>query len=398
MFKPLEGVNVVDLTLAGSGPSCTKLMTEFGANDIWVEALNGTSTRNVHKYDFYCTGKRAIALNLKTPEGKEALTRILEKADVFVSNYRPKGLKNLGLTYEEVKAVKPDIIYATLTGFGEEGAEANDAGYDPVAFWAKGGLLQDFAEKGSLLVPPIAVGDITTGLALFGGICAALYKRRLTGEGCHVFSSLLGSAAYLNHDALIEVQYGEEYPKTRLKPRRAMLNTYQCSDGRWITMTITDKFEKYFHPLLKAIGREDLIGDPRWQCIEDTMYEHAPELVAIFDEAFANMTQKEALEALHSIDAPVAPVQTTEELISDAQVLANKYVYKLEASVPPEGAGSPDIWVPASPIKYNSVDSGVTGQTRGPRIGEHSVDILKEYGYDDAKIRDMLDRGIARQA
>ncbi len=398
MFKPLEGVTVVDLTLAGSGPSCTKLLAELGANDIWVEALSGTSTRAVHKFDFYTTGKRAIALNLKTPEGKEALTRMLKTADVFVSNYRPKGLAHLGLSYEEVKAIRPDIIYATLTGFGEEGEEANAAGYDPVAFWAKGGLLQDIAEKGTLVVPPVAIGDISTGAILFGGISAALYKRAQTGEGCHVMASLLNSAVYMNHDALIEVQYGEEYPKTRLEPRRSMLNTYKCSDGKWISITITDKFEKYFNPLLKVLGREDLIGDPRWQKIEDTMYEGAPELVKIFDEAFAKMTQDEAIEAMHSIDAPVARVQSTKDLLTDPQVLANKYIYKLEATVPPEGAGDPEIWVPSSPLKYNNVDSGVIGNTRGPKIGEHSAEILKEYGFSDGEIQDMINRGITKQA
>lgn len=394
MYRPLEGIHVVDLTLAGSGPSCTKLLAEFGADVIWIEALSGTSTRAVHKYDFYCTGKRNLTLNLKTPEGKEALRRIIEKGDVFVSNYRPKGLAHLGLSYEEVKAIKPDIIYATLTGFGEEGEEANNAGYDPVAFWAKGGMLRDIAEKGSLVVPPIAVGDITAGISLFGGICLALLGRAKTGEGCHVFTSLLAQAAYLNHDALIEVQYGEEYPKSRLYPRRSMLNTYQCSDGKWITMTITDKFEKYFHPLLKAIGREDLVGGPRWQKIEDTMYEGAPELVKIFDEAFAKMTQEEALAVLRSIDAPVDKVQSTEEMMKDPQVLANKYVYKLEATVPPAGAEDPEIWVPASPIKVNDVDCGVTGRTRGPRLGEHSVEILKEYGFSEAEVQDFIERKI----
>lgn len=394
MYQPLKEIRVLDLTLAGSGPSCTKLLAEFGADVIWVEALKGTSTRMVHKYDFYCTGKRNLTLNLKTPEGKEALGRILKKADVFVSNYRPKGLKNLGLTYEEVRAVKPDIIYATLTGFGEEGPECNRPGYDPVAFWSKGGLLRDIAEKGSLVVPPIAVGDITAGMGLFGGICAALYGRKMTGRGCHVFTSLLAQAAYLNHDALIETQYGEQYPKSRLEPRRSMLNTYQCKDGKWITMTITDKFEKYFKPLLKVIGREDLTENPKWQKIEDTMYEGAPELVRIFDEAFGKMTQDEAIAALQSIDAPVDRVQSTEEMMRDPQVLANKYVYKLEASVPPTGAEDPEIWVPASPIKFDNVDCGVLDKKRGPKLGENSIEILKEYGFEEKEITDMIAKGI----
>lgn len=394
MYKPLEGIKVIDLTLAGSGPSCTKLLAEFGADVIWVEALSGTTTRAVHKFDFYTTGKEAITLNLKSPEGKEALTRMIKDSDVFVSNYRPKGLRSLGLTYDEVKEIKQDIIYATLNGFGEVGPEADNAGYDPVAFWAKGGLLRDIAEKGSIVVPPIAIGDITAGQGLFGGICAGLIGRAKTGEGCHVFTSLLSQAVYLNHDALIETQYGEEYPKSRLQPRRSLLNTYECSDGKWITITIVDKFEKYFNPLMKLIEREDLIGDPRWNSIEDTMYDGAEELVRILDAGFATMTQDEAISGLNAIDAPVDRVQSTEDLLTDPQVLANKYIYKLEATEPPVGADNPEIYVPASPIKFNDVDCGVLDKEKGPRLGENSVQVLKRYGYSDEEIQDFIDRKI----
>ena len=397
MYQPLKGIKVVDLTLAGSGPSCTKLLCEFGAEVIWIENLSGTSTRTVHKYDFYCTGKRALSINLKTPEGQEAIHRILKTADVFVSNYRPKALVHLNLTYDEVKAIKPDIIYATLTGFGEEGEQANDAGYDTVAFWGKGGLLRDIAERGTLVVPPIAVGDISTGITLFGGICSALYGRSQTGKGCHVFTSLLSQAVYMNHDALIETQYGEPYPKTRREPRRSMLNTYCCSDGKWITMAIADNFEKYFHPLLRVLGREDLIGDPRWTCIEDTMYDGAPELVAIFDKAFAKMTQDEAIEALNSIDVPVSRVQSTADVLHDKQVLDNNYIYQLDATNPPEGATDSKIWVPASPIKFNTTDSGIHGHEKAPAIGQDTTSVLLEYGFSEEEIQEMLKKKIAVQ-
>lgn len=395
MLKPLSGIKVLDLTLAGSGPSCTKLLAEFGAEVIWVEPLTGTSTRTVHKFDFYSTGKRSLCLNLKTDEGQEAISRIIKDSDVFVSNYRPKALVNLHLTYEEVKALKPDIIYATLTGFGEVGEEANNPGYDSVAFWSKGGMLSDIAEKGSLVVPPVAVGDITSGMGLFGGICASLYGRSQTGKGCHVYTSLLAQAIYLNHDALIETQYGEEYPKTRKKPRRSLLNTYKCKDGKWITLTLITHFEKYFDAFMNAIGLPELVGDPRWSCLEDTMYENAPELVEILDEAFSKMTQDEAVKALEAIDLPVSKVQSTKDLLTDPQVLANKYIYPLEATVPPED-GPEEIVVPASPIKIESEDHGVTGHKKGPKLGEHSVEILTEYGFSEEEIKDMLDKHIIK--
>jgi crotonobetainyl-CoA:carnitine CoA-transferase CaiB-like acyl-CoA transferase len=332
MYKPLEGIKIVDFTLAGAGPSCTKLLTEYGADDIWIEPLTGSSTRTVHKFDFYTNGKRDITLNLKSSEGLEVMYRLIKKADVFVSNYRPKAVQKLGLGYEKLKELNPRLIYATLTGFGEEGPAANDPGYDPVAFWARGGMLLDFAEKGSLVVPPIAVGDIASGQALAGGICAALYQREKTGKGCRVFTSLLAMAAYLNHDAVVETQYGEEYPKSRLAPRRSLLNTYRCGDGKWITVSVAQDFDRYFGNLMKAVGRGDLAGDPRWTCMEDTMYEKAPELVAILDEAFAKMTQAEAIAALESIDAPVSKVQSTAEMMKDPQVLKTTMCLRLKPS------------------------------------------------------------------
>ena len=393
MYEPLKGIKVVDFCLAGSGPSATKLLCEFGASVIWVEPLTGSSTRNVHKYDFYTTGKRNITLNLKSEKGMEAMHRLIADADVFVTNYRPRAVKKLGLDYETLSVKYPQLIYGTLTGFGTEGTEVNDAGYDPVAFWAKGGMLSDFAEKGTLLVPPIAIGDISTGAFLAGGIATALYGREKTGKGCHVLTSLLGSAAYINHDAAVEVQYGEQYPKSRLNPRRPLNNTYRCSDGKWFVLSLFNQFERYFDRLLtEVIDRPDLVG--KYTCYEDTMGENAPAFVAILDEAFSKMTRDEAIARLKAIDAPVNAVLTTEEMLHDPQVMANNYFYKLEATVPP--ADSPDgkIWVPASPIKFNDIESGVHGHERGPKLGEQSVEILREYGYTDEEIQAMLEEKI----
>lgn len=398
MYDLLKGIKVVDFTLAGSGPSCTKLLTEMGADTIWVEPLAGTSTRTVHKFDFYTAGKRNITLNLKDEKGKEAMYRMIKDADVFVSNYRPKANKKLGLDYETLKAINPRLIYATLTGFGETGEKVNNAGYDPVAFWAEGGLLQDIAEKGTLVVPPIAVGDITTGMCLAFGVASALYNREKTGEGTHVFTSLLANAVYLNHDAFIEVQYGEKYPKTRKAPRRSMLNTYQCGDGKWISLSIAQNFDRYWKPFVtKVLKRPDLANNPKYQVMEDTMYENAPALVEIFDEAFAKMTRDEAIEKLRAIDAPVDAVQSTEDLMTDQQVLDNKYIFKREASMPPS-EDQKDIWIPAAPLKVGDESCGTDNVTRGPKLGEHSVEILKEYGYTDEEIQDMLDRKVISTA
>ena len=254
-------------------------------------------------------------------------------------------------------------------------------------------MMSDIAEKGSLVVPPVAIGDISTGMALFGGICAALYGRQVTGQGCKLSTSLLATAAYLNHDALIETQYGEEYPKRRTAPRRALFNTYRCKDDQWITIAILDNFCTYFPGLLRAVGRPDLIGDPRWTCIEDTMYEKAPELVAILDQAFSSLSQEEAVQALTAIDVPVSCVQHTRDLLEDPQVLTNHYIYPLEATTPPPD-GRKEILVPCAPVKINSPEYGTVGHTPGPMPGEHSSEILKEYGFSDHEIESMRTKKI----
>ena len=402
---PLKGIRVVDLTIAGAGPSCTKLLSEAGAEVIWVEAPKGASTREVHKYDFYTAGKKAVCIDLKTPEGRRFIEEAIRRADVFVSNYRPKGIENLHLTYEEVCAIKPDIIYARLTGYGELGPDRNLPGYDPVAFWARSGMMQDIAEKGTLIIPPIAVGDISSGAVLFGGICTALFQRERTGRGCCVSTSLFANSIYFNHDALIEVQYGEEYPKSRKNPRRALLNNYRCRDGKWIALSMASDFDRYFHPLMEVMGlaAEDTPG--RFATVEDVTYENAPEVVELLDVAFAQIDSDEAQRRLKSIDFPFSMIRATRDILADPQAIANGYILQREATVPPAGGSDRDgggdgdrpmITIPAGPLKFDTYAYGTTIHHKGPCLGENTVEVLREMGFEEEEIRDMLERGIAK--
>ena len=393
-MKNLGGIKVVDLTTAGSGPSCTKLLAEWGADVVWVEPAAGTSARTVHKFDFYTVDKRDIVINLKAPEGREVMERLLGQADVFVTNYRTQALGRLGLSYEALKAKFPRLVYASITGYGLEGPQADEPGYDPVAFWSKGGMLRDFAEQGSMLVPPISVGDVATGQALAGGIAAALLGRERSGEGQLVTISLLAQAVYLNHDALVEVQYGEEYPHTRRAPRRALLNTYQCSDGKWVALVITANFDKDFVPFMKAMGLERELETHQWRTVDDTMYEGAPELVAILDRAFAKITQQEAMAILKGLNIPSSEVRTTKELLCDPQVLANGYIHQMTATVPPD-ADTPVIWIPTSPVQFGETPSGLHPvESRGPRLGEHTREILGQLGYSPAQQQALLQKKV----
>ena len=220
MIKTLEGLKVLEFTLAAAGPTCTKQLVEWGADSIIVEPMTGATNRFAapHLFDFYTSGKKSIALDLKTEEGQEIMRQLIKEADVFVANYRTKALKKLHLTYEEMKEINPRIIHASLTGYGEEGPASGLPGHDPVSFWARGGLLLDCAEKGTVLPPPISVGDTATGQALLTGILAALYHREKTGEGMKVWTSLFAEALYLNNDCFVELQYNKSASRESALP------------------------------------------------------------------------------------------------------------------------------------------------------------------------------------
>ena len=185
--KLLDGIRVIDFTGFSAGPSCSKILQNLGAEVILVESPAGSTTRtNPHLYDFYSMGKKSLVLDLKSEKGKEAMYRLVRTADVFVHNFRNKAIVKLGLDYESLKAINPGIIWAALDGYGLAGPDKDLPGYDTVAFWSRGGMLQDYADKGTVMNPPLAVGDMAAGHFLATAISAALYKRTRTRESTKV--------------------------------------------------------------------------------------------------------------------------------------------------------------------------------------------------------------------
>ncbi len=385
MIQTLNGIKVVELTLAGAGPACGRMLCEFGAESILVEPLKGTVTRTLNAFDYYTSRKRSITLNTKTEEGQEILHKLIRESDVFLANYRTKGLRNMHLTYEEVKAINPKIIYASLTGFGEEGPIKDAPGNDVSAFWARGGMLHSLSEGEVLPSAGYSIGDIATATSLCMAICAALFRRERTGEGMKVYTSLLQNSAFLGHDALIEVQHGETYPKTRKAPMRGLVNSYRCNDGRYVYICIAALGP--FRALLKEFGRQDLAESTQWASVEDTMYGRAPEIVAILDEEFGKVSVDEAMEILKRADISAQKVQTVDEVLDDPQLWDNQYFYKGRDSVK-----NCDMVYPSLPAKFGD-DSNLPYE-RGPRLGEHTVEVLRSLGYTDQAIQNLIDKNI----
>lgn len=387
MQKTLDGVKVLEMCVAAAGPSCGRVLVDFGAESIMVEPLEGQSTRYTapHSFHFKCGGKKGIPCDLKSPEGKELFLKLVKWADVFVSNFRTKALKKLGFSYEDLSAINPRLIYSTITGFGERGPQKDDPGFDATAWWAKSGMLVDAAQEGSIVQIPYALGDFSAGHSLAIGICAALYNREKTGKGIKVSTSLMASGIYLNYDAIVETQYDYKLPTSRKKAARAMLNTYKCGDGEWLSINATHHWEISWPCICRTIGREDLID--KYRCNEDTMWENSPEVISVMDEGFKKLTRDEAYESLKTCGTiAVEKVQHSIDVIADPQVLANEFVFEW---TDPDGK---KIMHPATPIRMG--DESPAELAYGPKLGEHSVEVMKMLGYSDETIKDYIDRNL----
>lgn len=384
MIQTLKGVKVVDFTLAGSGPTCTKMLAECGAEDILIEPVAGVSTREhvPHQAVFYLGGKKSLPVNLKTPEGKELMKRLLEWGDVFVSNYRMSALKRLGLDYESVKAIKPDIIYANLNAFGTKGPAVNNPGYDITAFWTRGGFVEDMAEAGTVIVPPAGMGDSACGVSLAFGIASALYHKEKTGEGCDISASLFGEAVFLNHAMIIESQFGQIYPKSRKKPARPLFNTYKCKDG-WITFDALHHWEIVWPTMCNLImEKPEHLND--YADVKETNND-GERVAALLDEGFAKWTVGEAMKILLDNNIPVEYVQHANDVIRDEQAIVNEMV------APSKLFDGSDYMTTLSPLVFNGEKA-----MEAPLVplGNDTEDIMKALGYTQEEIKDHADKGI----
>ncbi|MBQ3392905.1 MAG: CoA transferase [Lachnospiraceae bacterium] len=385
MVETLKGIKVVAFTRAAAGCCCVKMLTEFGADTVFVEPVKGIPLRYLNFGDFYINNQKSVPINMRDPKGVEFMHRLLEKADVFVSNYRNGVLKTLGLDYESLKDKYPKLIHATISGYGTKGPMKDAPGFDVTAFWGRAGLSSDSMDKNANmpLIVPQGTGDVACGENLAMGVIAALFDRTRTGKGMQVYTSLYSVGLFLNNSQIIDQQLGVKYPKTRKDPGRAMKNTFRCKDG-WV-QTMTLNFDKDFNSILKVAHLDNLIGDPRWKCMEDTEGENAIELTEILDSGFAQITVQEAVDGLTAADVAVSKYFTGLDTVTDEQAEANTYFSDVDT------LKGKRIRIPANPIKFNGDET--LDEYRAPQLGEHTVEVMKEYGYSDAEIDEYIKNG-----
>ena len=398
-----EGLKVIDCASFIAGPAATTILSDFGADVIKVEppgtgdpyrflyrlSPNPSSDKN-YFWQLTNRNKRSIALNLKKPASVEILQKLIKEADVFVVNFPPHVRKALGLTYDVVSKLNSRIIYADISGYGEKGPEADKPGYDVTAYWARTGLMNAARDLNSPPSFPVAgIGDHATASTLYGAIVTGLYRREKTGSGCHVSTSLIGEGAWAVAGWLQAALDGATPAKRidRTAPINALVNNYQTEDNRWLMLAFVQE-EKDWPGLVKSLNKPELLTDNRFAETK-TRRENARDLTKILDEAFSTKPISYWREALDKENVVFGVVQTIEELATDAQLIQNDIIRQVE-----NGSDTKSFTVD-SPMKIQEEEK--VQPRLAPGLGQHTMEILGELGYNSTQIDALSADGVIPQ-
>jgi crotonobetainyl-CoA:carnitine CoA-transferase CaiB-like acyl-CoA transferase len=394
MPGPLSGLRVIDCATYIAAPAAATVLSDYGADVIKIERPpHGDPYRYLSLVPgspvsdlYYCwlldgRNKRSVALNLAEAPAREALLKLVTTADVFITNYQPPLVRKFGLEYESLSEVNPRLIYAHLTGYGETGDEVDKPGYDMTAYYARSGLMSYIhladAEPG---FSPAGFGDHPTSMTLVSAILMALYQREKTGKGMKVGTSLMANGAW-SHSCMIQAALvGAEFPPKyrRSEAVNPLVNHYKTRDGKRVLFCLLDPV-KDWRNLCNAIDRPDLIDDERYST--PASRRHNSSFIAIMDDAIGARDYDEWVRRFAEHDVIWGPVPSAEEAARDPQMHANGVFAEFEH--PTHGR----LKTVTNPIRLNGT---AQEQPRcAPEVGEHTVEVLRELGYDEAAIRNI---------
>jgi formyl-CoA transferase len=384
-----SGLKVLDIASFIAGPAATTILSDYGADVIKVEPPGIGDPQRLfnlvppnpaaevnYAWELENRNKRAIVVDLKSPDAAEVLRRLVLWADVLVTNYPPKVKQTLGLSYEILAPLNPRLIYADVTGYGAAGPEADKPGFDITAFWARTGLMDVVHDADSAPTLPVpGMGDHATATALYASVVTALYVRERTGKGGHATTSLIAQGVWAAGSWVEGALHGARFygQHERKAPPSALVNPYRTRDGRWILPCVLQP--KDWPGFAVAIDRPDLAEDPRFADVQARVANTAA-LATILEALFATETLAFWRDKLDAARVIFGVVQTMEEVVSDPQMLINEVLLPLAV---PNGAATHTVNSPVQVVGFRK-----TPPRRAPRLGEHTDEILAELGFDDA--------------
>ena len=393
MASALENIKVVDLTRTLAGPFCTMLLGDMGADVVKIEEPeHGDETRawtpfwNDVSTQFltFNRNKRSLSINLKEKEGVDIVLGLAADADIMVESFRGGTLERLGLGYDAVRKLNPDIIYTTVSGYGRTGPMADMPGYDLI-IQAYSGLMHLTGEPDGM---PLRVGfslvDLFTGMMTYGSILTALRYRDNTGEGQWIDSSLLdGQVAAMSYHATGYMATGNEPHRMGSgHPSLVPYQSFESSDGFFILGCAN---QGLWERMCQAIGRADFLDDPRFTTNTDRV-EHRAECVGGLSEIFAKEPTEYWVKLITGAGIPCGPINKVSDVVNSPQVQARGMVVEVPH---PE---VPNLRIPNSPLKLTATPPTI--RRYPPLLGEHNDEILAAAGYDASQISQLRERGV----
>jgi crotonobetainyl-CoA:carnitine CoA-transferase CaiB-like acyl-CoA transferase len=391
---PLARIRVIDLSRVLAGPYCAALLGDMGADVIKVEETkSGDEVRawppieNDESAAFLVNNrnKRGIAVDLKTPEGAAIVRRLAARSDVLIENFRTGTMEDFGLSYQSLAGMNPRLIYCSLSAFGRTGPRAHEAGYEAL-MQAFSGIMSITGEPdGSPVRCGVSFLDLSTSLFGALGILTALYHRQQTGVGQRIDGTLLSTAlGLLNYHAqnyyyagAVSRALGSGHPS--LAPYR----NFRCSDNQWIF--IAGGNDRLWTRIARAIGLESLLDNPKF-ATNPGRVKHRQELEAVVQEAVGRLDRPALLKILESAGVPATPVNSIDQVLNDPQVDALNMAWKM--SHPLKGL----LPVVGFPLSFSRLKTSL--RRNAPRLGEHTDEVLEEFGYSPAEVGQLRDKKV----
>jgi crotonobetainyl-CoA:carnitine CoA-transferase CaiB-like acyl-CoA transferase len=337
-------------------------------------------------FELYNRNKRGIVLDLRVDESRPVFERLVESADVFITNFLPSARSKLRVTPDDLWKLNPKLVYAKGHGQGQRGPEADQGGFDAVSFWSRGGIGHILTPaEGPLVMPRGAFGDAPSGAMLAGGVGTALFHAARTGKGVVVDVALLATAVWQLSTDLTATAVLREEPKklsaTRSRLPSPMVGPYRTADDRWLMLNMLDE-PRHWAPTCRSLGLEHLLDDER---LGDTAARtaHAEELHATFEAAIASVPLAQLVERLRAEDTIFSTLASPLEVVDDPQVLANGYL----AQHPTEARAR----LATAPMQYD--DEMVEVRRPAPGVGEHTEEVLGEIGLSAEAVDELRAAG-----